>query len=406
MSLKQSCKILFFPDRIGGQASGARSARATLKTLIQLGHEVALFTTDADQILAYGEFKNISYHKINSQMRANSHFFDNALITQFKKILRDFNPDYYFMVGNIQKPAILAKTSRKENVKNIFLFYITDYYCAKVYSCLESWPCYKCIEINSLQALTNKCIKGDHKYVNFFKKLLVRKNLQVEILKSYKVVGYSENQLSIYKKIGVEEDKCHEVSLQFDPDELKNYPNKDGDYFLILGQPIIEKGFHVIYKILENCKSTPKIRIIFKDLKEEQKALNDFNLLDLVASGMITTTVGLDDRLDIIKTIANAKAIIIPSYYPSTWEFVLIESLLLEKPVLVFNVGAHKNYISHRISGMVSEIGDFESFSNNIDEVNTNDELRLTLSKGGKSFIMNMLSEENRLKSMSQLFTN
>ena len=141
-------------------------------------------------------------------------------------------------------------------------------------------------------------------------------------------------------------------------------------------------------------------------MKEEQKALNDFNLLDLVASGMITTTVGLDDRLDIIKTIANAKAIIIPSYYPSTGEFVLIESLLLEKPVLVFNVGAHKNYISHRISGMVSEIGDFESFSNNIDEVNTNDELRLTLSKGGKSFIMNMLSEENRLKSMSQLFTN
>lgn len=138
MSLKQSCKILFFPDRIGGQASGARSARATLKTLIQLGHEVALFTTDADQILAYGEFKNISYHKINSQMRANSHFFDNALITQFKKILRDFNPDYYFMVGNIQKPAILAKTSRKENVKNIFLFYITDYYCAKVYAGLES----------------------------------------------------------------------------------------------------------------------------------------------------------------------------------------------------------------------------------------------------------------------------
>ena len=74
--------------------------------------------------------------------------------------------------------------------------------------------------------------------------------------------------------------------------------------------------------------------------------------------------------------------------------------------MLVFNVGAHKNYISHRISAMVSEIGDFESFSNNIDEVNTNDELRLTLSKGGKSFIMNMLSEENRLKSMSQLFTN
>ena len=50
-----SKKILFFPDRIGGQVSGARSARATLKTLIQLGHEVTLFTGDADKILAYGK---------------------------------------------------------------------------------------------------------------------------------------------------------------------------------------------------------------------------------------------------------------------------------------------------------------------------------------------------------------
>jgi glycosyltransferase involved in cell wall biosynthesis len=406
MENTQTIKILFFPDRIGGEASGARSARATLKTLTQLGYEVALFTADAEQIINYPEFIDISYYKIDSLMRADTHFYEPTLVSQFKKILIDFKPDYFFMKGGIQKPAILAKIARKNDVKNIFIFYITDYYCAKVYAGLENGPCFKCIEVNSFQALTNGCVKGNLKIPNFLKGMLVRKKLQNEILKAHKVVGYSEDQLNIYKKIGVEESKCQKVSLQFDPDELKDYPNSDGDYFLILGQPIIEKGFHVIYKILENCKSTPKIRIIFKDLKEEQKALNDFNLLDLVASGMITTTVGLDDRLDIIKTIANAKAIIIPSYYPTTGEFVFIESLLLEKPILVFNVGAHKNFITHRLSGMVADVGDFETFSKNIDEINGNQELRMLLSKGGKKFIMDTLSDENRLKSMSQLFTN
>tara|TARA_B110000211_G_scaffold200818_1_gene232035 strand:- start:3430 stop:4659 length:1230 start_codon:yes stop_codon:yes gene_type:complete len=406
MSSKQSHKILFFPDLIGGEASGARSSRATLKTLIELDFEVAVFASDADKIVDYKEFENISHYKINSLMRADSHFYEPALVTQFKKILIDFKPNYFFMVGGIQKPAILAKISRNENIKNIFLFYITDYYCAKVYAGLESGPCYKCIEINSFQALTNNCIKGDLKYPNFLKGLLVRKKLKTEILKSHKVVGYSEDQLSIYKKIGVEESKCQKVSLQFDADELKNFPNKDGNYFLIVGQPIMEKGFHTISKILENCKSSPKIRIIFKDLKEEQKALTDYNLLPLVASGIISTTRELEDRLDIIKVIANAKAIIIPSYYPSTGEFVLIESLLLEKPVLVFNVGAHKNYISHRSNGMVANVGDFETFSKNIDEVNNNQLLRKSLSKGGKSFIMDMLSDKNRLKTLSKLFNN
>lgn len=401
---KIKSRILLFPDLIGGQISGPRSARATLKTLKELGHEVALFCADADKILDYEEFDGVNYYKINSKMRFNSHFLDSALVAQFKKIIKDFKPDYYFMIGGIQKPAILAKIARKNRIKTIFLFYITDYYCAKVYAGLESGPCYQCIELSPLQSLNNNCIKGNYKYLNFLKGLIVRKKLKTEILKSYKVAGYSEDQLSIYKKIGIDESKCKKIALQFDPNELKNFPNKDGNYFLIVGQPIMEKGFHTISKILKNCKSGPQIKIIFKDLIEQQKALTKYKLFSFVESGLISTSTGLVNRQDIINVIANAKGIILPSYYPTTGEFVLIESLLLEKPVLVFNVGAHKNFISNRVNGMVSEIEDFKTFSNNIDEINTNDELRLNISKNGKKFILDLLSDNNRLNSMNLLF--
>ena len=53
MISKIKSRILIFPDLIGGQISGPRSARATLKTLIELGHEVALFCSDADKVLDY-----------------------------------------------------------------------------------------------------------------------------------------------------------------------------------------------------------------------------------------------------------------------------------------------------------------------------------------------------------------
>lgn len=404
MNVNLKRKILFFPDLIGGEFSGARSARATLKTLMELGHEVALFSRDAENIVEYKEFENTIFYKINSEMRADSHFYDADLEKSFCKILLEFCPDYFFMLGNIQKPAILARIARMRNVKNIFLFYINDYYCAKVYAGLESGPCFKCLDNSSINALSNGCIKGEFRYVEFLKKLLVRKRLQTEILKSHMVVGYSKDQLSIYKKLGVGEAKCKKISLQFDPDELQDHPNSDGDYFIILGQPIIEKGFHVIQKILSSCKSTPKVKIVFKDAQEKSRAIQEYGLIPLIESGIITISVGLDNREDIIEVMANARAVIIPSYYPSTGEFVLIEAMLLEKPVLVFNVGAHKDFISHRINGMVSEVGDFSGFAKNIDEINADSELRNRLSKGGKEFIMNILSKENRLETMRELF--
>ena len=118
----QKKRVLFFPDRFSGEHSGPISARATLKLLLELGHTVALFTVDADKIIDYKGFENVIFYKINSLMRANSHFLEPKLEIQFKKILDDFMPEYYFMAGSIQKPSRLAEIARSEGVKNIFLF--------------------------------------------------------------------------------------------------------------------------------------------------------------------------------------------------------------------------------------------------------------------------------------------
>ena len=401
---EKTVKILFFPDKIGGEDSGARSARVTLKTLIELGYDVAIYTADADKIQMYQDFKNILYYKVNSVMRANAHFFEAKLVYQFKNILNDFKPDYFFMAGGIQKPSILAKIARKKGIKNIFLFYITDYYCAKVYAGLKDGPCYKCIDKNSLQALSKKCITGKLKYFNFIKGYLVRILFKNEILKSYRVVGYSDDQINTYKKLGVEYNKCLKISLQFNPNELNNYSTKDGEYFLVLGQPVLEKGWHTLSTIFSMCKTTPNIRIVFKNKDVEEKIIRDFNLTSFKESGMIATDIEVVKREDIINIIANARAIIIPSYYPTTGEFVLIESLILGKPVMLYNVGAHNDFITHRQNGMVANVGDFEKFAKNIDEININPELRMKLSDGSKKLIGKLISDEHRLNSLKKLF--
>jgi glycosyltransferase involved in cell wall biosynthesis len=401
---KRQIRILFFPDKISGQDSGARSARSTLKSLLELGYIVGVFCSDANNISKNLSEERVTYYHILSKMQANSHFFEPKLLNQFKDILAEFKPDYFFMAGSIQKPAMLARAARKFGIRTIFLFYITDYYCAKTYAGLRTGPCLKCIENSSLEALKNNCVKGNPKLISFFKGAIVRFNLQNEIRKSYKVIGYGDNQIDIYKKLGIEQEKCAKISFQFDTSELDNFQTSDGDYFLILGQPTIEKGWHTLNEILSRCKSSPKIKMIFHNKETEKEAIEKYNLRSFIESGVITTVREVYNRYDILQIIASARAVLIPSYYPTTGEFVLLESLIFGKPILVFDVGVHKNIIIHRSNGMLAKVGDFESFSRNIDDVNTSTDLRLTLSDGARSAAMTLFLDESRLHSLNKIF--
>ena len=223
-------KILFFPDVINSEDSGARSARSTLKNLIDLGFEVAVFATDVEKPNNYFQYDSCKLYKIESKMSALSHFWDIKLLQQFKKIISEFRPDFFFMAGSIQKPSILASFARKAGIKNIFLFYINDYYCAKTYAGLNNGPCFKCIDLGFSQALNNNCIKRDPKLIHFYKSLVVMKRLQFEMKNSYKVLGYTKDQIDIYKRIGITNNKCSIINYQFDPNELNNINTNQKSY--------------------------------------------------------------------------------------------------------------------------------------------------------------------------------
>lgn len=399
-----SKKILFFPDKICGEDSGARSARFTLKSLIELGYKVAVYTSDADKMKNEEIQGSLYFYQINSLMRADSHFFDSKLLNQFRNIIREFQPEYFFTAGSIQKPSILAKEARKLGIKTIFLFYITDYYCIKTYAGLNDGPCFKCIENGPFQAWNNKCIKDSPKLINLIKGIAVRSRIQFELRRCYKVAGYSEDQLNIYKKIGVTKEKCAKINFQFDSSELDNIIANDGDYFLLYGQPSVEKGWHTLSKIIPLLKTKVKFKIIFFTKEIEALMLKKFELINFVLDGTIVTEIAVNKREDIIEQVAKSKAVLIPSYYPTTGEFVLLESLIIGKPVLVFETGSHNDIIIHGVNGMSAQINDFKKFANNIDIINTNEKLRKNITYNAKKTATEMFSKSKRIESLTNLF--
>jgi glycosyltransferase involved in cell wall biosynthesis len=194
------------------------------------------------------------------------------------------------------------------------------------------------------------------------------------------------------------------INFQFDSTELDSVICNDGEYFLLYGQSSVEKGWHTLEKIIPLLRTKIKIKMIFSNEKTKTEMLIKFGLEKYVLEGIIETECNINKREDILSRVANCKAVLIPSYYPTTGEFVLLESLILGKPVLVFNAGVHNDIIKHEVNGMIANVGNFEKFANNVDLINTQPALRKIISKNAKNTAQVIFASNNNEESIKRLF--
>lgn len=366
-------RILLFPDQIAGLDSGSHSARASVRQLLALGHDVAVIDTSGKmpQVDATG----VHYFRPPTQLRWWEHFASPKLSAWFDNICDRFRPDYFVMVGTVQKPAVLARRARRRRIKTAFLFYINDFYCHRIYSGLVDGPCTACARLPELPALRNGCVPL-RRAPFFVKGALVRWALGREIKRADRVMGYSKNQASIYATFGVAEPALKIIGFQFDPSELDALDVGDEGYFAITGQLSVQKGSHLIADMVARLPVATRIRISVPDPARVETVVEEFGWRDLIAAGRLEIVAGLRDRADYLAFLANARGVILPTYYPTTGEFVLQEALYLGKPVIAFDVGAHKNILRDGDNALVAGVGDIDGFAARVRAVNEDEALR------------------------------
>ena len=91
-----------------------------------------------------------------------------------------------------------------------------------------------------------------------------------------------------------------------------------------------------------------------------KKFIETNNLDEYINSGKLEVISGLDSHKDFLSYVANSLAVIITSNYPSTGEFALLEAMGLQKPVLAFDVGAHKDFLVDGENALVSPMSDLD----------------------------------------------
>ena len=131
-------------------------------------------------------------------------------------------------------------------------------------------------------------------------------------------------------------------------------------------------------------------------LKESNfnKFIKGNDLEQYIESGTLKVVDFLETHEMLLEEVARSKGVLIPSYYPTTGEFSMLESLMFSKPVIVFDSGIHKEIFIDKENGMIAKVGDLDAYCEKVEELNNNEELHRTVSIGAEKLFQKLTSLE------------
>ena len=384
-------KILFVPDSLWGDASGHRSSKYLIKAFNDINFDIAVYAPIISHTKEQYDLikeNNCKFYP-RKDYSYSQQVFRKEIDNEFEAIVSEYKPDFVFYVGTI-KNKISIDYCIKHNIKYLYLNLTTEYYCINTFAGLKSGPCYGCLKGSLVAPYIKKCLPSDYKFSSYVKDKTIEAISKKRILNAHKVIGYSNDQLNLLERFGVDKNKMFKLPIFFDPNSADGIETSIGDYFLIFGQFLTAKGWHVIPETIKQSKGVKFKVILKKNNFEEFIKIN--KLEPYIDSGRLMLIDFLETHQLLLNEVANSKAVLIPSHYHTTGEFSMLEALMFKKPVVVFNCGIHKDIFIDKENGMISELGDLKGYYKKIEELNNNEELYNTVSLGARKLFEQLTS--------------
>lgn len=334
-------------------------------------YDLDSFYTDTD-ISFLPVKKNLKYRLANLYFRTN-------VIKAYQKIIESYKPDViHFASFDHNKPAQFIKEGRKVGAKIVLQPWTMQFYCAQGFGFKDNNHCTLCANGNYLHAIIEKCLpmKG-------LSSQLERNILHSAALTADVFLSSNSDLDNILKKYGVNESKIKRFPVPFDCTFTEAGEKKDSDYYIFYGQANAHKGLKVLIEVFKHLPNQ-KLKIYpLQDLSEEIKDSKNIEVI----SG-VSWNNGLKDA------IVNSKAVLLPSLWATSTEYALCEALLLKKPVVIFNVGVHKDIFTHGYDAMIIEQNNIESYVNAIKELDSDYNLRKNIGLNGFNTLLKINNPE------------
>jgi glycosyltransferase involved in cell wall biosynthesis len=349
--------------------------------------EIHVLTSDKNLPRNLPQVASINQYPI-SDNSSLSFYQKNLVSGWYRKLLLKTKPTViHFCSFHGGCRIFMLKVAKELGIRIVMQPWTSGYFCRQTYAYdeIRNEECYRCLEAGFTQALKQGC---DHGVAGRLR-ALSKARLQAA---STKMVDFwlssgstTTAQLCSY---GVPVGRITYFPLPFPLGRVGNHPVIDGEEIIAYGGPKFAKGFHLLRKIAENI---PHQRFVYFSGSPAWRHLLGSAPLpgNLKVDETTSWQTGLEAR------VAAARAILLPTLWPTTPEYVLLESLGYGKPVVTYNVGVHKNIITNKVNALVAEKDDHLDFSNKVAQISTDPELRKLLSAGAKQCFMDYTDSLN-----------
>jgi glycosyltransferase involved in cell wall biosynthesis len=361
--------------------SGGRAALAVAHTLRRLGYTVAVYVTnpdipiDADLLHDFtidvtptaSRFSSIVtrlphlpaniYNASKKAVRLQALFFNKH---HYIKWLAKVKPKaVHFASFHIDKPPYMINEAGKRGLPVILQPWVHSYACYQGFGFRDNNICTKCFAGDFRQAAKHHCVKGIPSALSS----TLRGKLRKAALKYAFFLASSNDMVEKLLLYGVPKSKISVVLL---PYEITNHDlpltRTTESYFLYYSAIKDYKGIDVLKVLLSQ---QPHIEVCILPMAGQMQLMEKHGLTKSMYPNLKIVS-NLHWGTEIRQHIRNARGILIPSLWPTTGEYVLLEAMALGKAVVAFDVGMHKDVLIHGYNAMVAAPENWSEFIRNV----------------------------------------
>jgi glycosyltransferase involved in cell wall biosynthesis len=177
----------------------------------------------------------------------------------------------------------------------------------------------------------------------------------------------------------------------------EKYGIKDNEILMMtLGTLNMEKGHHIAIEVLSLVKQNfPDIKLMIVGTGEYQTMLKE----KIHAAGLDNDVIlsGFVDNYETVKYYNAADLYLMPTLRVEGLPFVLLEAMSCGKPVVASRIGGNTSVISDGENGFLSEPGDVEQLTRQVQAIIENDKLAERLSSSARKTILDGFSADKMI---------
>lgn len=388
-------KILLVCDSTYFNLSGGKVVRYLTKILKDNGNQINIVvTSEKREDVDFDEFyiqQSVVFLPQYSSKKFNvsNLFFRTKHLIKFKEILIEYAPEVvHFASFDSGKPSEFITEAKKVNAKVVLQPWIMDFYCAQGYGLRNGESCTLCADGNFQNAIKKKCIK-----IPFVISLYKRFKLKNASKCADIFLSSNFDMDKILIKYGVPSQKIFRFPVPFDYNKLINEATTSDNKFIYYGQNLKIKGVDFLINFFQKHK---ELKIKFFPVGK----------LDLVDSPNIQVIYNKSWNNGLSEEILSSKAVLIPSLWDTTIEYVVYEALMHKKPIVIFNVGAHKYLFENYINAFIAEKSDPISFLNILNDLQNNSTLCKEVGERGYKTLLEINNPIHLYNLLVEVYSN